>query len=106
MLTAGSRDYTHLTVNQISRQCGQTFVLPVCPAKFDSCVLAFDKTAFFEPNAERGEYLRCISRRPHAQETYHRHALGLLRTHRNFLCRCSATEKRDELASPHVRPQS
>src|SRR5215470_10097366 len=101
MLTAGGRDYTHLTVNQISRQCGQTFVPPVCPAKFDSYVLAFDKTAFFEPNAERGEYLRCISRRPHAQETYHRHALGLLRTHRNWPYRCPAANDLDEIAPSH-----
>src|SRR5262249_11975446 len=88
----------HLTMNQISRQCGQPFVLIPGEAIFDSDVLTLDKACVFQTLTERGEELWGVVGRPGGEDPDHRHR-RLLRACRER--HRSAAEQRDELAASH-----
>src|SRR5262249_42750016 len=91
----------HLTMNQISRQCGQPFVFVPGEAIFDSDVLTLDKACVFQTLTERGEELWGVAGRPGVEDPDHRHRLGLPRARRSRPCRGRSAEQRDELASLH-----
>ena len=69
-------------MNQISRQCGQPFVLIPGEAVFDSNVLTLDKACVFQTLTERGEVLWGVAGRPGGEEPDHWHRLGLPRPRR------------------------
>src|SRR5262245_56050009 len=72
----------HLTMNQISRQCGQPFVFIPGEAIFDSDVLTLDKACVFQTLTERGEELWGVAGRPGVEDPDYRHRLGLPRPRR------------------------
>ena len=54
----GVRDnHSHPTTNQISRQRGQSIILPLRPAVFDRHVLALDPSGFLQALMECGQKL-------------------------------------------------
>ena len=75
------------------------------PVVLDRHVLAFDVAGFVEAFAERGHKTRGGIGRPVAEKPDHRQR-RLLRTRDERPCGSRAAKKRDELASPHARPQS
>src|SRR6267378_1258604 len=100
--TAGRRNHSHLTVNQVGRQCRQSIILAVRPAIFDRHVLALDISCILQSLAERVQTDRISVRRCAAKKPDHRHS-ALLSTRGEWPRHRRATEKRDELASLHGR---
>src|SRR5262249_26773956 len=92
-------NHGHLTMNQISRQCGQPFVLIPGEAIFDSDVLTLDKACVFQTLTERGEELWGVAGRPGGEDPDHWHH-RLLRARRERPS-SRAAEQRDELAPFH-----
>src|SRR5262245_42314831 len=98
-------------MNQVSRQCGQPFVLISGEAIFDSDVLTLDKACVFQTLTERGEELWGVAGRPGGEDPDHWHRLGLPRPRRERPRRRPAAEQRDEFAPRHsitssTRPRS
>src|SRR5262245_65731377 len=87
-------------MNQVSRQCGQPFVLISGEAIFDSDVLTLNKACVFQTLTERGEELWGVAGRPGGEDPDHWHRLGLPRPRRERP-RGRAAEQRDELAARH-----
>ena len=102
---AGRGDHGHLAADQIGHQRRQAIVLALQPVVLDRHVLAFDVAGFVEAFAERGHKARGGIGRPASDKPDHRQR-RLLRARRERPSRRRAAEKRDELASPHVRPQA
>src|SRR5262249_46371862 len=91
-------NHGHLTMNQISRQCGQPFVLIPGEAIFDSDVLTLDKACVFQTLTERGEELWGVVGCPGGEDPDHRHR-RLLRARRRRPCDRHARGTGDERAS-------
>jgi len=93
-------DHRHVAPQQFARQRGRAVVLTLSPAPFDANVVTFDKAGVPEPLDESGLRARECTIRRAAQNTDHPS---------RFLCACGgrprggATEKRDEVATPHWR---
>src|SRR5262249_35342304 len=94
-------NHGHLTMNQISRQCGQPFVLIPGEAIFDSDFLTLDKACVFQTLTERGEELWGVAGRPGGEDPDHWHRLGLPRPCRERPRHRRAAEQRDERAALH-----
>src|SRR6516165_6931387 len=101
---AASR-YQHFDwlISEFCRQRWQPIVLTARKAVFNGHRLTFDKGAFCETTAERGQQVRRVLGRPAAEVPNHRHCL-LLRT-RNKRPSRRAANKCNEIASSHRLPQ-
>ncbi len=89
-----------LTANQIGRQCRQSIVLAIRPAKFDRHVVALDIARFAQAFPERAYKTRVLVRRSAVEEADNRQ--GRLLSARRERPRGRAAEQRDELAPLHV----
>jgi hypothetical protein len=88
---------TDLAVNQIGRQCRQSVILAVRPAKFDCHIAAPDETSFAQTLVERAQTVRHFVGRSDAEKPCDRHR-RLLRARRERPRGRRAAEQRDELA--------
>src|SRR5262249_44467249 len=84
---------------EIGCQTRQTILVVVRPAILDRDVLALDKSGFVQTLPKRVNKMRRTGCRRISEKSDHRHRC-LLRARREGP-RCRATEKRDELPSPH-----
>jgi hypothetical protein len=94
---AGRDNHIHLTANQIGRQCRQSVILAVRPAKFDCHIAAPDETSFAQTLVERAQIVRHFVGRSDAEKPCDRHR-RLLRPCRERPRR-RAAEQRDEIAA-------
>src|SRR5262249_12918947 len=90
---------------KLGRDLGQALAAPVCPAIFDRDREALNPTEVVEPPRECGRPLTFRQRCAVAQEPDNWSLPRLLRPRRRRP-RGRVAEKRDELAPPHVLPQS
>jgi hypothetical protein len=68
----------HPPLNQISRQCWQAVIVTLCPAGFDSDVLALDIASFSQARVKRGDLGAPVSGRGPAEKSDHRHPSAAL----------------------------
>jgi hypothetical protein len=97
---AGRGDQRHATTDQVGRERRQAIVAALQPVVLDRYVLAFDKTAFAEPFAERGHKARGGIRRPAVDKSDQRQC-PLLRTRRERPRHSRAAQQRNKFPPPH-----
>ena len=97
-------DHGHLSADQIGHQRRQAIVLALQPMVLNRHVLTFDVAGFVEAFAERGHKACGTIGRPVSDKPDHRQC-WLLRSCRKRPSNRRAADKRDKIASPHIRSQ-
>src|SRR5262249_52783362 len=96
----GRGNHGHATTDEVGHERRQAIVFALQPVVLDHDVLALDVAGFVEGFAEGSAKAIGLLGRSGADKADDRHR-SLLRAHRERPRCCHATEKRDELASPH-----
>ena len=89
-----------MPAHQVRYQFRESIELVLCPAEFDSYVMAVDETGFLQAVAERRYPVDGIDSRRRVEKADYRHR-RLLRTRRERPKERRATEKCDEFPPPH-----
>jgi hypothetical protein len=93
-ITAACKNNCYVTAREISRQCGQSVDLTLCPALFDDHVVAIDKTVFFQAFPKCAYKRRITTGASTIEKPHHRHR-RLLRPRDERPSYCCPAQERD-----------